>query len=76
MGLGGALFALLAVRVFLSRAGDANAAEDELYAVRAGTRLRAICSPIHRPLTLLFAALLVEHGAGGYKPVLALLGGA
>ena len=74
--IGGALFALLAVRVFASRAGDANAAEDELYAVRAGDKAaRDLFAYSIAHLTLLFAALLVEHGAGAYKPVLSLLGG-
>ena len=74
--LGGALFALLAIRVFVSRAGDANAAEDELYAVRAGDKAaRDLFAYSIAHLTLLFAALLVEHAAGAYKPVMALLGG-
>jgi len=74
--LGGALFALLAIRVFASRAGDANAAEDELYAVRAGDKAaRDLFAYSIAHLTLLFAALLVEHGAGAYTPVMAFLGG-
>ena len=74
--LGGALFALLAIRVFVSRAGDANAAEDELYAVRAGDKAaRDLFAYSIAHLTLLFAALLVEHAAGAYKPVMAFLGG-
>ncbi|PWE17660.1 protoheme IX farnesyltransferase [Marinicauda salina] len=62
---GGALFLLLATRVFLSRAGDEAAAEDELYAVRAGDRAaRDLFAYSIAHLALLFAALLVEHGAG------------
>ena len=57
-------------------ARDANAAEDELYAVRAGDKAaRDLFAYSIAHLTLLFAALLVEHGAGAYKPVLSLLGG-
>jgi len=75
-GVGGALFGLLAVRVFLSRAGDANAAEDELYAVRAGDKAaRDLFAYSIAHLTLLFAALLVEHGAGLHAPILTLAGG-
>lgn len=66
-GLGGALFALLAVRVFASKAGDGNHAEDELYAVRAGDKAaRDLFAYSIAHLSLLFAALLVEHGAGAY----------
>ncbi|MCP2670906.1 heme o synthase [Maricaulaceae bacterium EIL42A08] len=65
--LGGALFALLALRVFNSRAGDGNNAEDELYAVRAGDKAaRDLFAYSIAHLTLLFAALLVEHGAGAF----------
>ncbi|MEO1039344.1 MAG: heme o synthase [Pseudomonadota bacterium] len=64
---GGALFLTLAVRVFLSRAGDANAAEDELYAVRAGDKAaRDLFAYSIAHLAILFAALLVEHGAGAF----------
>jgi len=64
-GLGGALFGLLALRVFNSRAGDGNNAEDDLYAVRAGDKAaRDLFAYSIAHLSLLFAALLVEHGAG------------
>lgn len=67
---GGALFFLLALRVLLSKAGDANAAEDELYAVRAGDKAaRDLFAYSIAHLTLLFAALLVEHGAGLHVPL-------
>lgn len=63
--LGGALFFLLALRVLVSKAGEANAAEDELYAVRAGDKAaRDLFAYSIAHLALLFAALLVEHGAG------------
>lgn len=71
---GGLLFASLAVRVFLSKAGDANAAEDALYAVRAGDKAaRDLFAYSIAHLSLLFAALLVEHGAGAHiaMPMLA-----
>ncbi len=65
--LGGALFALLALRVFNSRAGDGNHAEEELYEVRAGDKAaRDLFAYSIAHLSLLFAALLVEHGAGAY----------
>jgi protoheme IX farnesyltransferase len=64
---GGLLFALLALRVFNSRAGDGNHAEDELYAVRAGDKAaRDLFAYSIAHLSLLFAALLVEHGAGAF----------
>ncbi len=70
---GGALFALLAVRVFTSRAGEANAAEDALYAVRAGDKAaRDLFAYSIAHLALLFAALLAEHGLGAYVSVQAL----
>lgn len=63
--LGGALFFLLALRVLMSKAGEAGAAEDELYAVRAGDKAaRDLFAYSIAHLTLLFAALLVEHGTG------------
>lgn len=69
-GLGGALFALLALRVHASRAGDTPGAEDELYAVRAGDKsARDLFAYSIAHLSLLFAALLVEHGAGAYWPL-------
>lgn len=62
---GGAIFFLLALRVLASKAGESNAAEDELYAVRAGDKAaRDLFAYSIAHLTLLFAALLVEHGAG------------
>ncbi len=65
--LGGMLFAILALRVFRSRAGDGNHAEDELYAVRAGDKAaRDLFAYSIAHLSLLFAALLVEHGAGAH----------
>ena len=70
---GGALFALLALRVFGSKAGEANAAEDALYAVRAGDKAaRDLFAYSIAHLALLFAALLAEHGAGAYVSVQAL----
>ncbi len=66
-GVGGALFMALAVKVWRSRAGDAPGAEDELYAVRAGDRCaRDLFAYSIAHLSLLFAALLVEHGAGAH----------
>jgi len=73
--IGGAMFALLAVRVFASRAGDANAAEDALYAVRAGDKsARDLFAYSIAHLSLLFAALLAEHGAGAHIPLAAVSG--
>ncbi|MGJ3232808.1 MAG: heme o synthase [Oceanicaulis sp.] len=66
-GLGGLLFAVLAVRVHASRAGDTPNAEDELYAVRAGDKsARDLFAYSIAHLSLLFAALLAEHGAGAH----------
>jgi protoheme IX farnesyltransferase len=66
-GLGGLLFAVLAVRVYASRAGDEPNAEDELYAVRAGDKAaRDLFAYSIAHLSLLFAALLAEHGAGAH----------
>jgi protoheme IX farnesyltransferase len=64
--LGGLVFLLLAWRVFRSRAGDAPderiEGEDRLYAVRAGAKdARNLFAFSILYLTLLFAALLVEH---------------
>jgi protoheme IX farnesyltransferase len=68
--LGGALFALLALRVHASRAGDTPGAEDELYAVHAGDKsARDLFAYSIAHLTLLFAALLAEHGAGAHWPL-------
>ena len=61
---GGALFLLLAWRIYQSRAGEAGSAdEDTLYAVRAGDKAaRDLFAYSIGWLTLLFAALIVEHG--------------
>lgn len=72
--IGGAVFLLLAWRVFRSRAGDApDERNDEgLYDVRAGARdARNLFAFSILYLTLLFATLLGEHLAG--QPVLELL---
>jgi len=75
-GLGGALFGVLAVRVYVSRAGDANAAGGELYAVCAGDKAaRDLFAFSIAHLSLLFAALLIEHGAGLHTPLTVLLAG-
>ena len=65
---GGALFLLLAVRVFNSRAGEAGSAEEgELYAVRAGDKAaRDLFAFSIGYLAALFAALIVEHAFGFY----------
>lgn len=70
-GLGGLLFLLLAWRIFISRAGEAGSAEEgALYAVRAGDKAaRDLFAYSIGYLAFLFAALLVEHGFGGYIPV-------
>ena len=65
--VGGAIFGLLAFRVSVSKAGNTPNAEDELYAVRAGDKsARDLFAYSIAHLSLLFAALLVEHGAGAY----------
>jgi heme o synthase len=70
VALGGAIFLALAVRVLMSRAGDANAAEDELYAVRAGDKAaRDLFAYSIAHLSLLFAALIAEHGLGAHIAV-------
>ena len=68
---GGALFLLLAVRVFNSRAGEAGSAEEgELYAVRAGDKAaRDLFAYSIGYLAALFAALIAEHGLGAYIAV-------
>ena len=69
-GVGGVLFAILALRVFASKAGEAGESEAELYAVRAGDRCaRDLFAYSIAHLALLFAALLVEHGAGAHIPL-------
>lgn len=66
-GVGGALFAALALKVWRSKAGDIPNAEDDLYAVRAGDKCaRDLFAYSIAHLSLLFAALLVEHGAGAH----------
>jgi protoheme IX farnesyltransferase len=63
---GGALFLLLAVRVARSRAGERDAGGD-LYAVARGDKAaRDLFAFSILYLALLFAALLIEHGAGAY----------
>ena len=61
---GGALFLLLAVRLFRSNAGDTDAAgEGVLYGPKAGARpARDLFAVSILYLFSLFAALLVEHG--------------
>ncbi|MEQ8404436.1 MAG: heme o synthase [Oceanicaulis sp.] len=73
-GVGGLLFAGLALRVYASRAGDVPNAEDELYAVRAGDKAaRDLFAYSIAHLSLLFAALLAEHGAGAHIALQTLL---
>jgi protoheme IX farnesyltransferase len=65
--LGGVVFLLLAVRLFRSRAGDAQAQrkDDGLYDVKAGARdARNLFAFSILYLTLLFATLLGEHLMG------------
>jgi protoheme IX farnesyltransferase len=62
--LGGAVFVLLAVRLFRSKAGDAGRQrlDEGLYDVRAGAKdARNLFAFSILYLTLLFATLLVEH---------------
>ena len=71
--LGGALFLLLAVRLFRSRAGETGEArqrgEDGLYEVKADARpARNLFAFSILYLFLLFAALLAEH-AFGLRPL-------
>jgi protoheme IX farnesyltransferase len=63
---GGALFLILAVRLWRSEAGEAAApGPDGLYAIKPGARqARDLFAYSILYLTLLFAALLVEHGLG------------
>ena len=65
---GGALFVLLALRLLVSRAGDAAepVGPDGLYVVKAGSReARDLFAVSILYLFALFAALLVEHGLSG-----------
>ncbi|THD67178.1 MAG: protoheme IX farnesyltransferase [Phenylobacterium sp.] len=69
--LGGLVFLLLAVRLFRSRAGDAQAQrkDDGLYDVKAGAKdARNLFAFSILYLTLLFATLLGEH-LMGVKPL-------
>ena len=68
---GGALFMLLAWRIFRSRAGEAGSAEEaDLYAVRAGDKAaRDLFAYSIGYLTVLFAALIAEHAFGAYMAV-------
>jgi len=68
---GGLVFLLLAIRLYLSKAGDAGAQrnDDGLYDVRAGAKAaRNLFAFSILYLTLLFAMLLVEH-LMGIKPL-------
>jgi protoheme IX farnesyltransferase len=66
-GAGGLLFVLLAVRLFRSRAGEADdAGEGALYGPKTDARpARDLFAFSILYLFALFAALLVEHGLGG-----------
>jgi heme o synthase len=82
-GLGGALFLLLSARVFASKAGEQGAVGDaDLYLVQRGDKAaRDLFAFSIAYLFLLFAALLVEHGANLYwvfpwTPLAALAGAA
>jgi len=75
---GGAMFLLLAWRVFRSKAGDgANDRENGLYEVKAGSKdARNLFAFSILYLTLLFASLLVERALGAPPLHLARLTGA
>ena len=64
--IGGAVFLTLAVRLWRSRAGEApTQGPDGLYSVKPGAReARDVFAYSILYLTLLFAALLIEHGTG------------
>jgi len=66
--LGGAVFIILAWRIFDSRAGEAGSAEEgALYAVRAGDKAaRDLFAYSIGYLATLFAALIAEHAMGAY----------
>ncbi len=66
--LGGAVFIILAWRIYDSRAGEAGSAEDgALYAVRAGDKAaRDLFAYSIGYLATLFAALIAEHAMGAY----------
>ena len=62
-GLGGLVFLALAVRLFLSRAGDGEPGATGLYTVKPGAReARDLFAVSIFYLFALFAALLAEHG--------------
>jgi protoheme IX farnesyltransferase len=64
-GLGGALFLLLAFRLWRSGSGDADGATHGLYDVKVGSKdARNLFAFSILYLTLLFAALLAEHAFG------------
>ncbi|VAV99660.1 Heme O synthase, protoheme IX farnesyltransferase COX10-CtaB [hydrothermal vent metagenome] len=67
---GGLLFLWLSLRVLLSRAGDeTGTAKADLYEVKKGDKAaRNLFAFSILYLFILFAALLVEHGAGLYSP--------
>ncbi|PHR60573.1 MAG: protoheme IX farnesyltransferase [Robiginitomaculum sp.] len=69
--LSGGLFLFLAVRVFLSRAGDdPGPGQAELYQVKKGDRAaRDLFAFSIMYLFILFGALLVEHGTGNHSPL-------
>ncbi len=64
--VGGAIFMIYAVRLWLSKAGEApTQGPDGLYSVKPGAReARDLFAYSILYLTLLFAALLIEHGTG------------
>ncbi len=68
-GSGGALFLLLSARVAGSKAGEQGAVGDaDLYLVQRGDKAaRDLFAFSIAYLFMLFAALLVEHGAGLYR---------
>lgn len=74
--IAGAMFLLLAFRVWRSRAGDAKQeGSQDLYEVRAGDKAaRDLFAFSIIYLFLLFAALLIEHGTGNHVLV-PLIGG-
>jgi protoheme IX farnesyltransferase len=80
--LGGALFLLLSVRVYSSKAGEQGAVGDaDLYLVKRGDKAaRDLFAFSIAYLFAIFAALLVEHGAGlhwafPWTPLAGLAGG-
>jgi protoheme IX farnesyltransferase len=64
-GLGGAMFLLLAFRLWRSGSGEADGATSGLYEVKVGSKdARNLFAFSILYLTLLFAALLAEHAFG------------